>query len=384
MDTSTFIEENIIVKNSLNNIVNGYILYNNSKFELIFIPYPYPLDYSQVYTVTIKWNVKDSSGNYLDGNRDNFQQKSSEDDYTWQFSTIPWELDASPPKIISIKPTEIDTDVTINPTITTIFSKDIDSDTLNPSTVFILDPNGQIVDSDIFYIPESKELRIDIEIDLEYNTRYTILITAEVRDLSGHGLDGNNNDKSEGSPIDNFYWSFKTKLADSQPGKEPSDDGYYLSILTIIGILIVLTLVIILGFYLKRNGGKQKFVIHDIFIIYNDGRLIAHQSFEKKSNIDEGSLGGMLTAIQNFINESFLDQDDEVLEEIKYGKLKILLVHGKEIYLAVICGGDLIPNKFQKDMRILLNLIEVKYGDVLTDWDGNMKEVRDIDELIRF
>jgi len=132
----------------------------------------------------------------------------------------------------------------------------------------------------------------------------------------------------------------------------------------------------------KRNVRPS--LQRDIFIIYNDGRLIAHQSFEKKSNIDEGSLGGMLTAIQNFINESFLDQEDEVLDEIKYGKLKILLVHGKDIYIAVICGGDVIPNKFQKDMKRLLTLIEVKYSDVLENWDGNMKDVRDIDELIKF
>ena len=135
---------------------------------------------------------------------------------------------------------------------------------------------------------------------------------------------------------------------------------------------------------IKLPKQKHEFIIHDIFVIYNDGRLIAHQSFEKKSNVDEGSMGGMLTAIQNFITESFLDSDSEVLKEIKYGDLKIYLVHGKDIYLAIICSGDVIMKKFKADMDQILHLIEMKFGHVLTNWDGSMKEIKGVGELLKF
>ena len=94
-------------------------------------------------------------------------------------------------------------------------------------------------------------------------------------------------------------------------------------------------------------------------------------------------MGGMLTAIQNFALESFRNQDTEKLEEIKYGRLTIVLAHGKHVYLAAVCTGDFQINKFRKDVANLLILIEHRFGKVLTKWDGNMKKVREIKELIR-
>ena len=95
-------------------------------------------------------------------------------------------------------------------------------------------------------------------------------------------------------------------------------------------------------------------------------------------------MGGMLTAIQNFISESFQDSDTDILEEIKYGDLKIVFAHGKNIYLAVICTGEVKTKKLHKDMKNLIAVIEHKFGKVLHKWDGNMKKIKEIQELIRF
>lgn len=381
MDTKTITSKYFFVKDSLDRMIDGIIYIDNTQNAIIF--YPNRLDYGQIYTVTVGAGIKDISGNSLDGNGDRIQQGPPIDDYIWTFSTVPWGGDISPPYILSVSPRDCDSEITVRPIVTAIFSENIAHESLNPYTVYILDPVGNFIDAEIIYfIPEQNELRISFKEDLEFETRYTILITAEVQDLAGRGLDGNKNGISQGSPVDDFVWSFTTKKADRVDGTSGQENNIgildiYFIIITIIIILIIITVIV-------KQVKKEKFTVNDIFVIYDDGRLLAHQSFKSKSNVDETTMGGMLTAIQNFVTESFMDSGSEILEEIKYGKLKILLVHGKKIYLAVICSGDINKNKFNKDMQNLLSLIEAKFGSVLKHWDGNMNKVRDIQELIRF
>ncbi|WP_455391963.1 Ig-like domain-containing protein, partial [[Eubacterium] cellulosolvens] len=102
IDKSTLTPANFVVWDSLKNIVKGDILYDDSKYEMIFIPKSPHLKYSQVYTVTVKAGIRDESGKYLDGNRDYFSSNSVEDDYTWSFSTVPESVDITPPYILSV------------------------------------------------------------------------------------------------------------------------------------------------------------------------------------------------------------------------------------------------------------------------------------------
>jgi hypothetical protein len=383
MDLTTMKSEFIIVKDSLDRIVDGQLNYDNSKYRLSFDPY-HSLAYGQVYTIILKSNIRDDTGNFLDGNGDYVQQKSSEDDYIWSFSTIPRSVDNTPPTILHVTPENQKKSVDTRPIITAIFSEEIDRTSLTPSPVFIYDQNGQIVETVSIYIIEENKLRIDFYGDLQSGTKYTILITSSIRDLAGHGLDSNKNDLSEGSPIDDYRWSFTTKESDSKSTSRPESDDWNSTMLISIGLALLLFLLLLSILVIKKQFKREKFNIHDIFVVYQDGRVLAHQSFESISDVDESAMGGMLTAIQNFALESFRDQDTEKLEEIAYGKLKIVLAHGKHVYLAAVCTGDFQINKFRDDISNLLILIEHRFGKVLHKWDGNMKKVRDIKELIRF
>jgi len=382
IDINTLTTESFIVKDSTGQIIEGHITYNEMKFELKFDPIKH-LNYGQYYTVTIKASLKDFAGNSLDGNRDYDQQGSPEDDYTWSFSTE-LRIDITPPSVISVTPEDQKTDIDVTTKITAIFSEEIDYNytVLRPLPVYFYDEDLNFIEVETSFIRYENKLRIDYYGELKHNTRYTVWITAEVRDLAGLGLDGNKNGKTEASPVDDYQWTFKTKEAED--GLNGAPDGENLATLNIFTLSIILIIfIIIVGVLLKKQISREKFYIHDIFVVYNDGRLLAHHSFKSKSNVEEGTLGGMLTAIQNFIIESFRDTDTEKLEEIKYGKLRIILTHGEHIYLAVVCTGDPSMLKFKKDINNLLSLIEQKFNNVLENWDGNMKKVREIRELIR-
>ena len=46
--------------------------------------------------------------------------------------------------------------------------------------------------------------------NLTHSTTYTVTISATATDMAGNGLDGNGNGIAEGSPIDDYTWSFTT------------------------------------------------------------------------------------------------------------------------------------------------------------------------------
>jgi hypothetical protein len=387
INPDTLTNQTFYITDSKDRRVEGAIQLNPSLEEFIF--YPNQLNYDQIYTVTLKAGdvqhpgIRDQIGKLLDGNGNNIQEGSPEDDYIWNFSTS-LGLDVTPPIILSFEPPDDDFDITVRPIIKTIFSDDISTDTLNPSTVLVVSYDGEYIKSDIFFLEDSRELRLSFYNDLEFNTKYTVLITSGVRNTAGLGLDGNKNGVSEGSPIDDYSWSFTTRRSSENGARV--ENGLDFTIIIAISVIFIIIVIILVFIIMKRRFKSNNFVIHDIFVIYNDGRLIAHQTFEKKSNVDEGAMSGMLTAIQNFVAESFIDLDEDLekLEEIKYGRLKILLVHGKDIYLAIITSGEAVTSKFKNDMKKIESLIEFKYGDELENWNGSMKKIRGIGELIRF
>ncbi len=80
--------------------VSGSFSWSTDKTALYFTP-DSPLSYSTTYTVTIKADALDTSGNGLDGNGNGVPEGSPIDDYTWNFTTE--EPDTQPPSS-SIQP----------------------------------------------------------------------------------------------------------------------------------------------------------------------------------------------------------------------------------------------------------------------------------------
>jgi hypothetical protein len=380
--TTAIIATNVIVRDSAGKRIKGSITYNGTIFELSFYP-DETLDFDKNYSVTLKTGIKDVIGNALDGNGNNFEEFSPEDDYSWNFSTETRTTKGIPIYILSTTPLDQSKSVSKKPTIKAVFSEALDTKSLR-SAVFLIDPNGKIVDVDPNFIVDHNELLILLYNDLKSKGKYTVLITAELRDLDGDGLDGNKNGESEGSPIDDYSWSFTTEKLPDPKTPDSGTENIFNSTTMVFIILLIVIIIIVISYLIFKRVRKQKFNIHDIFVVYNDGRLLAHQSFESISNLEESAMGGMLTAIQNFVLESFRDSDTEKLEEIRYGKLKIVLAHGKKVYLAAVCTGEIPTRKFRSDMKNLLSFIEIKYGKVLKKWDGSMKKIRGMHDLIRF
>jgi hypothetical protein len=136
-------------------------------------------------------------------------------------------------------------------------------------------------------------------------------------------------------------------------------------------------LVVLLLFLLakrKEKAALENTVIDEVFFMYGDGRLIKHFTRRLKPDMDEDILGSMLVAVQDFIKDSFRDQEG-ILDEMKFGRFQVLLGRGKHIILATIVLGDEVE-PFRPQVQKCVEDIEEHYGDVLENWDGEMSTVR--------
>ncbi|MEW5759182.1 MAG: PQQ-binding-like beta-propeller repeat protein [Candidatus Thermoplasmatota archaeon] len=130
---------------------------------------------------------------------------------------------------------------------------------------------------------------------------------------------------------------------------------------------------------------KTEWSIDDVFLIYWDGRLITHNTRRLKPDVDHAILGGMLITIQNFVQDGF-KEEGEVLNEIKYGRTRIILEKGKYVYLAVVVTGT-PPLEIKDTMIKIIKKVEEKFENVLSKWDGEYSKLwgvkKIVDELIQ-
>jgi len=150
--------------------------------------------------------------------------------------------------------------------------------------------------------------------------------------------------------------------------KEPDNGSGLLMIgIALVAILLVMAYLI----------GRGSVIVEEIFIIYGDGRLMAHQTRRMKPGMDDEILSSMLVAIQSFVKDSFKDESSTHLQRLDFGNKKILVEKGESFYLAVVLHSNRagsVPQRMQK----VIDDIQKEFGSALNEWDGDLEKVRGI------
>ena len=114
---------------------------------------------------------------------------------------------------------------------------------------------------------------------------------------------------------------------------------------------------------------------NEVFLINKSGLLISHVSRSKEEGLDEDILGSMLTAVQDFVKDSFGDSGSESqkggLGKLEYMNTKIFIEHGDLVYMAAVTSGEEHPD-MKMGLRNCLAEIEEKFFDLLKDWNGDI------------
>jgi len=127
---------------------------------------------------------------------------------------------------------------------------------------------------------------------------------------------------------------------------------------------------------------EKDIAVDEAFVVYNDGRLIAHTTRRLKPGMDDQILGGMFVAIQDFVKDSFKDVTSFTLRKIEFGEKSVLIEKGDHVFLAVILHRK-ASKKVASKMEKVVAEIETKFGEHLAGWDGDLDKVRGVGDLVK-
>ena len=120
--------------------------------------------------------------------------------------------DITPPHIITFNPESGFSNASIDIQMQVLFSEEMNLETLTSDNISLLNSNNDELDFEIQYNynEDISELFIIPTELLDTEDEITVLLSGNLTDTSLNGLDGNGNGIPEGSPEDDFYWSFYT------------------------------------------------------------------------------------------------------------------------------------------------------------------------------
>jgi hypothetical protein len=120
--------------------------------------------------------------------------------------------------------------------------------------------------------------------------------------------------------------------------------------------------------------------VEEVFWINNNGILLSHvTSTKSKHRADEFVVSSMLTAIVNFTQDAFSDEEKDRaawgIKEIQMDEKNILVERGKYSLLATVFTGKSGKRLYSKSGAILRN-VEEKHKEKLKGWDGNLSHFK--------
>jgi predicted regulator of Ras-like GTPase activity (Roadblock/LC7/MglB family) len=119
-------------------------------------------------------------------------------------------------------------------------------------------------------------------------------------------------------------------------------------------------------------------VISELFVMTKDGLLIGHYSDSLRTDLDRDILGGMLVAVQQFVQQTLASKSGS-LDQLKYGQHTISFTRGAyTVAAAVARDGDV--GDVQYRVMDALQDFEDKYGATLAKWNGDIAAFPGMDE----
>ncbi len=122
-------------------------------------------------------------------------------------------------------------------------------------------------------------------------------------------------------------------------------------------------------------------IVDEVFLMTPNGLLLKHYTRRLRPDQDEDILAGMLTAVQNFIRDSF-DEAGGKLSEIRFEKYDILISHSKNVIVAAIISTK-TPERLRDQLRTATDDLERQFGDRIGHWSGDRKDLGDVDVLMK-
>lgn len=111
--------------------------------------------------------------------------------------------------------------------------------------------------------------------------------------------------------------------------------------------------------------------VEQIFLIHKKtGLLLQHATAPAVAIQDPDMVSGMLSAIQDFVRDSFNAPQGESLDSLQVGELQVWVERGPEAILAAVIRGD-APWEFRVRLKEKVEEVHDRFGTELDRFEGN-------------
>ncbi|MEM8835509.1 MAG: OmpA family protein [Planctomycetota bacterium] len=112
--------------------------------------------------------------------------------------------------------------------------------------------------------------------------------------------------------------------------------------------------------------------VTEVFLIHKEtGLLLAHTASDSSVARDPDMVGGMLTAITDFVRDSFGAEQGDTIDSMKVGERSVWIESGPHAVVAAVIRGQ-APQELRERLRHAAETIHARYADELTRFDGDV------------
>jgi outer membrane protein OmpA-like peptidoglycan-associated protein len=114
-----------------------------------------------------------------------------------------------------------------------------------------------------------------------------------------------------------------------------------------------------------------RYRVEQAFLIHREtGLLLQHVARPDQFVQDSDLVSGMLTAIQDFIRDSFAGTSNQEIDTIEFGEFNLWVQHGPAAILAAVVSGT-PPPELRNILERALERVHAEYGPLLTCFTGD-------------
>ena len=122
--------------------------------------------------------------------------------------------------------------------------------------------------------------------------------------------------------------------------------------------------------------------VEQVFLIHKETGLLLRQVSAGGATVQDADMvSGMLTAIQDFVHDSFSAGRDDQLETLQVGELTVWIEQGPLAVLAGVIRGS-APSDLRTTFRETLERIHLQYGAAMKEFSGDAAPFAAAEELL--
>ncbi len=109
--------------------------------------------------------------------------------------------------------------------------------------------------------------------------------------------------------------------------------------------------------------------VEQVFLIHGDNGLLLQHCFSDKVAVQDGDMvSGMLTAIQDFMRDSFGAAKEETVDQLKVNELHVWIRRGRRAFMAIVIRGEHPPELLKGQLQDAVMSVQKELADELDEF----------------